>query len=338
MKFSKYMTEWLYGKNGYYTKFIDIGKKGDFYTAVSTSMFFGGSIANRFIKTFDEGFLSKKTTLLEIGAHQGYLLADIIQFIYTLRPKLLKSMTFAIIEPQKENQEAQKEYIKNSFGDAIELIHYNSLEKVDLKSAFVVANELFDSFACELIKDDKMLYVEDDKIFFKEMDEKSKKLAKKYGVSKGEISTNFEKYAKLLTQHIKKFEFVTFDYGEKFARGDFSIRVYKEHKVYPFFTLTEYGKEDKAKISFRELFKNSDITYDVNFAHLIDAFEEEGIKNVEYSTQLSALTNFGITELLEILRQNVDESSYLRELNRVKTLLNPVILGEKFKMARFRKD
>ena len=337
MKFSKYMDKWLYGKNGYYTNFIEIGKKGDFYTAVSTSMFFGGSIANRFIKSFDEGFLGKKTTILEIGAHQGYLLADIIQFIYTLRPKLLKSLKFAIIEPQKQNQIAQKEYIKKSFGDVIDLIHYNSLEEVKLNSAFIVANELFDSFPCEIIKDDKMLYIKDNIPKFEAQDTLTAKLVKKYSVTKGEISVGFEEYAKLLAKNIKKFEFVTFDYGEKFARGDFSIRVYNKHKVYPFFTLTDFSKEDKSDKELKDMFQNSDITYDVNFAHLIDAFAEVGIKNIDYSTQLVALTNFGITQLLEILKQNVDDNTYLRELNRVKTLLNPIILGEKFKMLRFRK-
>ncbi len=338
MKFSEYMQEWLYGKDGYYTKFIEIGKKGDFYTSVSSSIFFGGSIANRFIKSIDEGFLSKKTTLLEIGAHQGYLLADIIQFIYTLRPKLLKTIKIAILEPQSENQKAQREYLKEAFGDAIELIHYKNLEELNLNSAFIIANELFDSFPCEVVNGNKMLYIENDRAEFREIDKKTKKLAQKYKVKKGEISIGFEEFSKNLSKGIKKFEFVTFDYGEKFARGDYSLRVYKEHRVYPFFALTDYAKEERVRdTSIKKLFKKSDITYDVNFAHLIDSFEENGVKRVEYATQLSALTSFGITELLEILKENVDEKTYLSQLNRVKTLLNPVILGERFKMVRFRK-
>jgi len=46
MQFSTYMNEWLYGEEGYYKNFKAIGKSGDFYTAVSTSSFFGASIAN----------------------------------------------------------------------------------------------------------------------------------------------------------------------------------------------------------------------------------------------------------------------------------------------------
>ena len=76
---------------GYYTKERTIGKEGDFYTAVSTSMFFGGSIAKRLISTIESGFLSSSSYVVEIGAHKGYLLADMIQFIYTLKPELLKN-------------------------------------------------------------------------------------------------------------------------------------------------------------------------------------------------------------------------------------------------------
>ena len=72
------MADWLYGKEGYYTAYRSIGKKGDFYTAVSTSKFFGGAIANHILKRLDEGFLSKDSLICEIGAHHGYLLADII--------------------------------------------------------------------------------------------------------------------------------------------------------------------------------------------------------------------------------------------------------------------
>ena len=51
MYFSEYMRNWLYEKDhGYYSKFQNIGKKGDFYTAVSTSSLFGASIANFFLK------------------------------------------------------------------------------------------------------------------------------------------------------------------------------------------------------------------------------------------------------------------------------------------------
>jgi SAM-dependent MidA family methyltransferase len=45
----------------------------------------------------------------------------------------------------------------------------------------------------------------------------------------------------------------------------------------------------------------------------------------------------GIMELLEILKENVDDKIYKQELEKVKILIMPNLLGERFKMIRFRK-
>ncbi|MBN2782788.1 MAG: hypothetical protein JXQ66_06060, partial [Campylobacterales bacterium] len=130
MKFSEYMGEWLYGEDGYYASYKTIGKGGDFYTAVSTSKFFGGTIAKHIISLVDDGFLAKDGVVCEIGAHHGYFLADICEFIYTLRHELLKTLKFVIIERFVALQEFQKNYFYESFGDAIQLTHYKSLSEL----------------------------------------------------------------------------------------------------------------------------------------------------------------------------------------------------------------
>ena len=340
VKFSKYMAKWLYAKDGYYATHKTIGKEGDFYTAVSSSQFFGGSIAKRLLKSIGEGFLGKDTFVVEIGAHKGYLLADIIQFVYTLKPELLKSLTFVIVEPFKSNQQEQKRYFKESFGNAVKLLHVESLKELTCKEAFFVANEIFDAFPCEIIKDEKMLFMDEHEPTFEDISSDIKELSKKYGITKGEVATGYEEFAKEMVKASKRFEFVTFDYGEKHAREDFSIRVYHKHKVYPFFALTSLVTDEELKedAKLEELFKKSDITYDVNFEHLIGAYKEAGVKCSEYSSQMKALVEFGLIELLEILKNNADEKVYKAELNRVKTLIDPAFMGERFKMVRFRKE
>ncbi len=114
-KFSEYFNNWLYGEEGYYSKYKEIGKKGDFYTSVSTSSFFGGTIGKRVVDSIKEGTLPKNTTIIEVGAHHGYLLADIIQFIYTLNPKLLETLNFAIVERFDKLQEQQIKYLQKCF-------------------------------------------------------------------------------------------------------------------------------------------------------------------------------------------------------------------------------
>ncbi len=335
MQFSNYFQDWLYSDKGYYSNYKAIGKSGDFFTAVSASSFFGGSIGKRVVDVIEEKFLPSNTTIVEVGAHHGYLLADMIQFIYTLKPELLKTLKFAIVERYEHLRIKQKEYFTQSFGEEINLIHYNCIEDVKLDSAFIVANEIFDAFACELVytTEDDMLQianVEDDKIEFINCDDKNiQSLCDKYKITKGEIAVGYEEFAKSLSTNIKKFEFVTFDYGELYPRNDFSCRVYKDHNVYPIFD---------EEINIIEFFQKSDITYDVNFSHLIDSFKLVGVKNVSYQTQLKALVEFGIIDLLEMLHKNATEEVYLKTVNKVKTLLEPTGMGDRFKMAMFRQE
>ena len=151
IKFNNYFNDWLYGQDAYYSNYKQIGKDGDFYTSVSTSSFFGGSIAKKIITSIEEGFLPNNTTILEIGAHHGYLLADIIQFIYTLKPKLLETLNFAIVERFSNLQEQQKKYLFDSFGELIKVKHYDDISLVKLENAYVIANEIIDAFACDLV-------------------------------------------------------------------------------------------------------------------------------------------------------------------------------------------
>jgi len=332
-KFSEYMARWLYGQDGYYATYKNIGKSGDFYTAVSTSKFFGGTIAKHIISLVDEGFLEPHATICEIGAHHGYFLADVCEFIYTLRPELLSSLQFAIVERFEDLQEFQKNYFSESFGDAINLTHYKSLQEMSVENAFFIANEIFDAFPCELLYKGKTAIVKEHEVLFEEEDAWVSQKAKKYYKEKGEIAVGYEEFAKEMANAAKKFEFMSFDYGEMQARPDFSLRIYTKHKVLPFFT----PKDNEDYISREELFSKSDITYDVTFAHVKDAYEEAGVKFVEFKAQMVALIDMGILELLEMLREKADEKIYKQELEKVKILIMPDFLGERFKMIRFRK-
>ncbi|NVJ53894.1 MAG: SAM-dependent methyltransferase [Campylobacteraceae bacterium] len=327
------MQEWLYSKDGYYSTYKEIGKEGDFYTSVSTSSFFGGAIAKKIVNEIENGNLKNNTTIVEIGAHYGYLLADIIQFIYTLKPTLLKTLNFAIVERFENLQNIQKQYLEESFGNEINLVHYKDISEVKLDCAFLLANEIFDAFPCELILEkEEILYqgfIEKEKIVFEECeDEKLLKHCKKYSLSKGEVCLDYEEFIKTICTNIDSFHFLTFDYGDRFYRNDFSARIYKEHKVVPLF-------DEKVNLSTN--YKNSDITYDVCFNYLIDIFEENNIKDIKFNTQMNTLVDFGIIDLLEILKTHTNETTYLKELQKVKLLIEPTGMGDRFKTLYVKK-
>ena len=323
------MAEWLYGEDGYYTDYKQIGKKGDFYTSVSTSQFFGGCIAKHIISLVDDGFLNEDAVICEIGAHHGYFLADVVQFIYTLRPSLLESLDFVIIERFDALQKQQRDYFSESFGDGVHLRHYKSLDELRCKNAFFVANEIFDAFACELYFKGDTARVDGHKVMFDTQDAWVESKAKKYHKDRGEIAVGYEEFALSMAKSSDKFEFMSFDYGEMVARPDFSLRVYDKHEVIPFFD------ED---IQREKLFKNTDITYDVTFEHVKDAYAEAGVEFIELKAQMVALVDMGILDLLELLKKNVEEKIYTQELEKAKMLIMPNFLGERFKMIRFRKE
>ena len=328
MKFSDYMNNWLYGEEGYYKRFKDIGKEGDFYTAVSTSSFFGASIANHFYRLLKEESFKRDGWLIEIGAHKGYLLCDMIQWLYTLDPTLISTLKFGIVERQPHVQQEQLKYIEERFGTDITVTHFSDIDEVKVDYAFVVANEIFDAFPCELIKDGQQAFVENHVVEWREADRELLEFASKHRQVKGEVAVGYDEFALDMGKGIEKCDFVSFDYGEKFVRNDFSVRVYQKHKTFPFF-------DEELKVE--EAYQKSDITYDVNFGHIIDAFNEAGFKLDKYETQARALIRFGLIDILEMFAKQTTQENYLREADKIKTLIAPTIMGDKFKMVHFTK-
>ena len=334
IKFSTYFNDWLYGQDGYYSTYKQIGKEGDFFTSVSTSSFFGGSIAKKIISSIEDGFLPTNTTIVEVGAHHGYLLADIIQFIYTLKPTLLETLNFDIVERFKDLQTQQRKYLEDSFGNIIKLKHYDDISEVKLENAYILANEIFDAFACDLVYTNsenvlQQAFINNHKIEFVDCkDNEIIEHCKKYSITKGEVALSYKNFANTICENINRFEFLTFDYGDRYPRNDFSTRVYEKHDVYPIF---------EENLDLEKLYKKSDITYDVHFNYLVDCFKENKIENIKFNTQLKSLVEFGIIELLEILKANVDEKTYLRETQKVKVLLEPTGMGDRFKTLNIRK-
>jgi SAM-dependent MidA family methyltransferase len=328
MRFADYMNEWLYGEEGYYRKFREIGKEGDFYTAVSTSAFFGASIANELWRQIREGRVPRDAWLIEIGAHRGYLLADMIQWLYTCDPSLVETMRFATVERQPELREAQREYFDERFGSGVRLEQFASLEEVSVPFAWYVSNEIFDAFPCELYKEGRRAEVEGEAILWVEAETELQEFARRHGMSQGEIAVGYEAFAERIGRSAESLAFLSFDYGERYARNDFSIRIYRGHETLPLF-------DEALKLS--EVFKEADITYDVHFGHVIEAFEGAGMALEHYETQARALIRFGLIEILEQYARQASQEQYLRQADRIKTLIAPTMMGDRFKLVQFSK-
>jgi len=172
-----------------------------------------------------------------------------IEWIAQEAPELLEKLSFAIVERQPGLQRVQREYFKERFGAEIELVHYTDPRQMGGKEVFFVANEIFDSFPCDLVYKEKTALVEVgeelDSVEFDGDDEQVLSIADRYGQTKGEVARGYEAFAASLFDAAERIVFVSFDYGDKEVRNDFSIRIYKGHEVFPFF---EEGVELRFRI------------------------------------------------------------------------------------------
>ncbi len=58
---------------------------------------------------------------------------------------------------------------------------------------------------------------------------------------------------------------------------------------------------------------------------------------ISYETQARALIRFGLIDILEQFSKQTTQARYLSEADKIKTLISPTMMGDRFKMVHFRK-
>lgn len=336
--FGDVMEQWLYGELGYYAH-AHIGKEGDFYTAVSASRLFGGSIARHIITLLESSQLTLPLHIVEIGAHHGELMCDIYDFLDALSEGVLPHTKCTIIEPLAALQAKARLNIASRA-----IAQVGSFDDVALEageSVFVVSNELFDAFACEIVREQsghremlcgftngENLVDSRESLRLEWRDFAGAKNARKvdsfmrhYGLTSGEIPLGWAEFINELcvfAKGAKCWRFLSFDYAHLGSRG-LSLRGYGEHRV---LDLADIMRDTS------RLFGRIDLTYNVDFALLRQIFIENGAREIFCDRLNALLVEFGIAELLQSLLE-VSPKQYEIEALRVRQLLGGG-LGEKF--------
>lgn len=95
---------------GYYAKQTrQVGRHGDFFTSVSVGPLFGKLLARRFLDWWRHAGSPDRWRIIEAGAHDGTLAADILEELRTLDPAAFSKLEYAIPEPLPLLQAAQRE-------------------------------------------------------------------------------------------------------------------------------------------------------------------------------------------------------------------------------------
>jgi SAM-dependent MidA family methyltransferase len=100
-------------ETGYYEREADvIGCGGDYYTNVSTGSLFGSLLAFQFVEWLEQ-LTVKPVQLVECGAHNGQLAADILAFLGKNRPEFLQRLEYWLVEPSPRRQDWQAHKLAN---------------------------------------------------------------------------------------------------------------------------------------------------------------------------------------------------------------------------------
>ena len=108
MAVALYHPEW-----GYYSRSTrQVGRGGDFFTSVSVGPLFGELLARRFLDWWHAAGSPARWRLIESGAHDGTLAADILSALQRLERPAFTAVEYAIPEPLPLLRAAQQEQLR----------------------------------------------------------------------------------------------------------------------------------------------------------------------------------------------------------------------------------
>jgi SAM-dependent MidA family methyltransferase len=353
LPFARFMGLALYcPETGYYEKNKDnVGRRGDFITSVSTGSLFGELLAFQFAVWLDELKVpDEKLKIVEAGAHDGKLAADILNWLQLNRPKLFSEIEYAVLEPSPNRQRWQRERLKG-FSN----VHW--IERVNdptqpLCNGIIFSNELLDAFPVHRLGWDAKkkkwfewgVALDGDKFVWQRMMRSRlfKTSSIVYTLNRQrpsaadivvpfplreilpdgytvEISPAAENWWRKAAKFLQRGKLLTIDYGlisdEMFssARTNGTLRAYFRHHVADDI-LANVGEQD--------------LTAHVNFSTIQKIGEEAGLKTESFCTQPQFLTR--------ILEKAMKEKSFAgwnsSRTRQFQTLTHPEHLGRAFRV------
>ncbi|HEX9047752.1 MAG TPA: SAM-dependent methyltransferase [Verrucomicrobiae bacterium] len=151
ISFARFMELALYcPESGYYERNRDIvGARGDFITSVSSGSLFGELLAFQFAAWRREGGSpGGRLQLVEAGAHDGKLAADILCWLRAQRPELFSQVDYVLVEPSAARQDWQRQTLAAFAGNVSWIPQLTALPGRTVTDDFQIffSNELLDAF------------------------------------------------------------------------------------------------------------------------------------------------------------------------------------------------
>lgn len=329
--FPRFMEIALYDpQDGYYAREpSQVGKSGDFYTSVSVGPLFGRLLARRFLKWWHDSNCPAEWRILEIGAHDGKLAADILAEIATLEPHAWDCLEYATIEPLPALRIAQSKRL-GSLASKLSVAEMSEDLSQVSKPTIAFGNEVLDALPFHLVRisngEWRELFVSEELEFIEEIPEAalSSKLCEiGFGFPdtyQTEVRTVFGDFIGDITRIRDIQLFLFFDYG--YAAPEY----YDPQRTTG--TLRTFSKHQAAEDPLQDI-GEIDITAHVDFTDLADAMSRKGFHPTHFSTQSSYLTHLA-TEMIK--SGKLDDR---HTISQFQSLTHPAHLGNRFRAIEF---
>jgi SAM-dependent MidA family methyltransferase len=316
--------------SGYYASGrAKIGRRGDFLTNVSAGPLYGELLARAFLR-IHERLENPSLFLIEQGAHDGRLAADILDALQHLAPDI--PVKLAVVEPSHSLRELQQ---KTLSGNAAGVFWVNSLSELCDQNAIFYSNELVDALPFHLVErvDDTWLELcvdwKDDRFVFvprviKEPDLLSLVHQLPAGLPNGyraELRPSVVGWLRQIAGTLAVGVVHICDYGFPAAQLYHPDRTKGTMLCYRFHQRDEDPLADPGE---------KDISAHVDFSHLATSAGALGFQLAGYHDQHHFLVGIG-EEWLRSLDGTPPGRHDLRKIRAFQTLMHPENMGRQFK-------
>lgn len=345
MPFSQYMGMALYDPEyGYYaTGAQRVGKAGDFITSVSVGRCFGMILARRLYAHWQELESPDTYHIIEPGAHDGSLGADILAEIAQLDSDFYQAAHYHLIEATPSLVAAQEAKLSPSFTGKFST--HQQLNQLHQLTGALISNELVDAFPVELIRLEEGKWnllavgLDDEQQLEFQLQTITDPTLKQFCASLGttfepgyttEYHCGIRNFADDAANALGQGLFITVDYGH--ATEDYY------HPGRTAGCLQTYYQHQKAEAPLT-CPGEMDITSHIDFSKLSRDAEEFGFVSPKLKSQASYLTDHARQWLLDIENPATDNGADTAQLLRqFQTLIHPAMLGIKFSVLEMRKS
>lgn len=308
-------------RGGYYASERNrTGKRGDFFTNVSVGPVFGKLLAAQFLEMRDLLGRPEDFTLVEQGANDGQLMADILAAWKGPMPRVI------IVEPLAHLRALQKEALAPW---SAQLAHVAGEAEIPEFSGVFFANELLDAFPVKLLVRDEERWLErrvgmnDGRFVFTEVPFQGKTPAVAGGIPRfaTEICPSLDPWIRTVAGRMVSGWILIVDYGHPSAvrhhpaRSAGSLAAYRAHRRMDD-PLDDPGSQD--------------LTSHVDFTAVALAAEEAGLRLAGFTDQHHALAALAAKVFPSMPAGKLPPEAE-HEMRALRQLLHPESMGTSFK-------